>query len=150
MYGVIQREWALFVCLVILCCVIPQSSWPQNADEEPSAAADETAEEAQPKETSKSSGAANLINENQLLGLPLNGRSYSQLATLEAGVSDSSASSASRGVGGGSLSVSGSRNTSNHFLLDGTSIMNSLNQLPKSAAGVQLGSDTVLDRKSVV
>ena len=83
------------------------------------------------------------ISESQLSGLPLNGRSYSQLATLQAGVSDSSASSASRGIGGGSLSMSGSRDISNHFLLDGTSIMNSGNQVPRSAAGVQLGSDTV-------
>ena len=43
-----------------------------------------------------SGSKANLINENQLVGLPLNGRSYSQLATLEAGVSDPSAASASR------------------------------------------------------
>ncbi|OFW04497.1 MAG: hypothetical protein A3G20_04625 [Acidobacteria bacterium RIFCSPLOWO2_12_FULL_59_11] len=87
--------------------------------------------------------AANLISESQLLGLPLNGRSYSQLATLQAGVSDSSAASASRGVGGGNLSVSGSRNSSNHFLLDGTTIMTAGNSVPRSAAGVQLGSDTV-------
>src|SRR5437867_12449497 len=49
------------------------------------------------------------ISESQLAGLPLNGRSYSQLATLQAGVSDSSAGSSSRGVGGGSLTVAGSR-----------------------------------------
>ena len=94
-------------------------------------------------EESSSRQETGRISESQLSGLPLNGRSYSQLATLQAGVSDSSASSASRGVGGGNLSVSGSRATSNHFLLDGTSIMNATNQVPRSAAGVQLGSDTV-------
>ena len=91
-----------------------------------------------------SSSTANRISESQLAGLPMNGRSYSQLATLQAGVSSESAgSSASRGVGGGGLNVSGSRSTSNSFLLDGTNIMNTENQVPRSAAGVQLGSDSI-------
>lgn len=93
---------------------------------------------------SSSSTKAQLINENLLVGLPLNGRSYTQLATLEAGVSDSSATSASRGVGGGNLTVSGGRNVANTFLLDGTNIMDTGNRAPRSAAGVQLGSDAVL------
>lgn len=92
----------------------------------------------------QSSPAAQQINESQLVGLPLNGRSYSQLATLQAGVADTSGAAASRGVGGGSLTMSGSRSTSNNFLLDGTNIMDSNNQVPRSAAGVQLGSDAVL------
>jgi hypothetical protein len=88
---------------------------------------------------------AEQISETQLSGLPLNGRSYSQLATLQAGVSDPSAGSASRGGGSGSLTVVGGRSTSNTFLLDGTNIMDAQNQVPRSAAGVQLGSDTVLE-----
>lgn len=91
----------------------------------------------------KTPAASSQINENQLVGLPLNGRSYSQLATLEASVTDTSATNASRGTGGGSLTVSGSRATSNNFLLDGTNIMDSDNKVPRSAAGVQLGSDAV-------
>lgn len=90
------------------------------------------------------SNATSLIDESQLAGLPLNGRSYSQLATLQAGVSDPSSGSASRGGGSGSLTVAGGRSTSNVFLLDGTNIMNLDNQVPRSAAGVQLGSDAVL------
>ncbi len=93
---------------------------------------------------SASGGKVELINESLLAGLPLNGRSYTQLATLEAGVSDSSAASASRGVGGGNLTVSGSRSFANTFLLDGTNIMDTGNRAPRSAAGVQLGSDAVL------
>ena len=80
----------------------------------------------------------------QLVGLPLNGRSYSQLATLQAGVSDPSAEQSSRGGGGGNLTVSGGRASSNNFLLDGTNIMDTDNRVPRSAAGVQLGSDAVL------
>ena len=89
------------------------------------------------------SQTANLISQNQLIGLPLNGRSYSQLATLQSDVTDTAAGSASRGTGGGSLTMAGGRPLSNNFLLDGTSIMNAENQLPRSAAGVQLGSDAV-------
>ncbi len=91
-----------------------------------------------------SSATTNRISESQLVGLPLNGRSYTQLATLEAGVSDTTAASSSRGIGGGGLTISGGRRTSNVFLLDGTNIMNLRNEAPRSAAGVQLGSDAVL------
>ncbi len=100
-----------------------------------------------PEPDSKPVGAqsnAGVIDESQLVGLPMNGRSYSQLATLQSGVSDPSAGSASRGTGGGGLTVAGGRPISNNFLLDGTSIMDTDNQVPRSAAGVQLGSDSVL------
>ena len=96
-----------------------------------------------PAEIGSLATAAQQINESQLVGLPLNGRSYSQLATLQAGVTDTSGAATSRGVGGGSLTVSGGRSTSNNFLLDGTNIMDPNNQVPRSAAGVQLGSDAV-------
>ena len=85
----------------------------------------------------------NLVSEEQLAGLPLNGRSYSQLATLQSGVSDSSAGGGSRGVGGGNLTVAGGRSNSNTYLLDGTNIM-SYDNSARSAAGVLLGSDGVL------
>ena len=84
------------------------------------------------------------IDASQLVGLPLNGRSYSQLATLQAGVSDPTTANTSRGTSGGGLTVSGGRSTSNVFLLDGTNIMNTDNRVPQSAAGVQLGSDAAL------
>ena len=96
--------------------------------------------------TDRESSAINAgqISESQLVGLPLNGRSYSQLATLQAGVSDPFAGSSSRGGGSGGLTVAGGRSTSNAFLLDGTNIMDTANQVPQSAAGGQLGSDAVL------
>ncbi|MBI4464886.1 MAG: TonB-dependent receptor [Acidobacteria bacterium] len=77
------------------------------------------------------------------MGLPLNGRSYSQLATLQVGVADAAAEQSSRGGGGGSMTVTGGRFFSNNFLLDGTNIMDTSNLVPRSAAGVQLGSDAV-------
>lgn len=137
-YGI--RTLRLVIAVLVAQLLFVFQCWPQQSSD--GRKKDDVA--AENKETAKTSAASpNLINENQLLGLPLNGRSYSQLATLEAGVSDPSSSSASRGVSGGNLSVSGSRSTSNHFLLDGTTIMNAENQVPRSAAGVQLGSDTI-------
>ena len=100
-------------------------------------------QEARRNAAGSSATSAKLITESQLVGLPLNGRSYSQLATLQAGVSDPASESASRGGGGGSLTVAGGRSSSNNFLLDGTNIMNTDNRVPRSAAGVQLGSDAV-------
>src|SRR5206468_3687813 len=84
-----------------------------------------------------------LIDESLLVGMPLNGRSYTQLVTLDGGVSDPSSASASRGVTSANLTFSGSRSTSNSYLLDGTNIMDAQNRVPLSAAGVQLGSDSV-------
>ncbi|OFV96506.1 MAG: hypothetical protein A3H28_06225 [Acidobacteria bacterium RIFCSPLOWO2_02_FULL_61_28] len=90
-----------------------------------------------------SSTTGNLIRESQLAGLPLNGRSYSQLATLQSSVSDTATTSSSRGTGGGYLNIAGGRGFSNNFLLDGTSILDTENEVPRSAAGVQLGSDAI-------
>ena len=90
-----------------------------------------------------STATTNRISESQLAGLPLNGRSYSQLATLQSGISDPFGGSAQRGGGSGGLTVAGGRSTSNVFLLDGTNIMNVENRVPRSAAGGQLGSDAV-------
>ena len=114
----------------------------ENPETTPSTAQRGTETTARPAAAnSQSSGQ---ISESQLAGLPLNGRSYSQLATLQAGVTDTSAGSGSRGVGGGSLTIAGGRSVSNNFLMDGTNIMDAENQAPRSAAGVQLGSDAVL------
>jgi len=98
-----------------------------------------------PQASPPSPAASEQISAIQLAGLPLNGRSYNQLATLQAGVSDPSGGSSSRGGGSGNLTVVGGRGTSNNFLLDGTNVMDSDNEVPRSAAGVQLGSDAVFE-----
>jgi len=128
-----------------------QPSWAQEkpdaairAATAPEQGSQGTADQAKKEAANAAPGAGSgTISESQLVGLPLNGRSYSQLATLQSGVSDPFAGSASRGTGSGGLTVAGGRPTSNSFLLDGTSIMDSDNQVPRSAAGVQLGSDAV-------
>lgn len=130
-----------------------ESSGPASAEpvagaeteEDPRAAGEVPIAEPEAAPTQAASSPAEQISEIQLSGLPLNGRSYNQLATLQAGVSDPSGGSASRGGGSGSLTVVGGRSTSNNFLLDGTNIMDAQNQVPRSAAGVQLGSDAVFE-----
>jgi hypothetical protein len=94
---------------------------------------------------SSPSAKTSLIDQSLLVGMPLNGRSYTQLVTLDAGVSDPSSASASRGTTSANLTFSGSRSSSNSYLLDGTNIMDAQNRVPLSAAGVQLGSDSVLE-----
>jgi hypothetical protein len=138
MVGLLCKDLPMVLAFLILQVFLPPVEL--NAQErEPSArGGKDGAAESTP------SAKPNLINENLLTGLPLNGRSYTQLVTLEAGVSDASSASSSRGVSGGSLTVSGSRSSSNTFLLDGTNILDSQNRPPRSAAGVQLGSDSVL------
>ena len=105
---------------------------------------DENRAEAELQQDREPTRTASRISPDQLAGLPLNGRSYTQLATLQAGISDPTAASGSRGIGGGSLTVAGGRSFTNNFLLDGTNIMDTENTPPRSAAGVQLGSDAVL------
>ncbi|MBI4458892.1 MAG: TonB-dependent receptor, partial [Acidobacteria bacterium] len=105
-------------------------------------------EESAPAAASESASQApsrsgRVINESELTGLPLNGRSVSQLATLEAGVNESATDTRQGRSGGGNLTVSGGRAAWNNFLLDGTNINNSENTVPRSAAGGQLGADAL-------
>ena len=78
-----------------------------------------------------------------LVGLPMNGRSYTQLLTLQAGVSDPSGGGRQGGQSS-SITVSGGRGEWNAFMLDGTDINGTDNRVPRSAAGGQLGADAVL------
>lgn len=133
----VMRFVRIAFCLAVISSLFPAFGQQQSSSGSGSGAAAEKSATAPPSGGSQ-------ISEAELVGLPMNGRSYSQLATLQAGVTDSSSASASRGGGSGSINVVGGRASSNNFLLDGTNIMNTENQVPRSAAGVQLGSDAVL------
>ncbi|MDM7923048.1 MAG: carboxypeptidase regulatory-like domain-containing protein [Pyrinomonadaceae bacterium] len=69
----------------------------------------------------ETSGRGQVIQREQITALPLNGRSYANLALLSPGVRESHTNSA---VGGGgreaAFNVNGLRATVNNFLLDGT------------------------------
>ena len=93
------------------------------------------------------SGAiSGLVSAREIRDLPLNGRSFQQLALLQTGVQ--AALAAGNDVIGGrapKISINGARPEQNNFLLDGTDINNVYNKTPGSAAGVLLGVDAVLE-----
>src|SRR2546428_10325351 len=93
-----------------------------------------------------SAAMSGLVNDKQIRDLPLNGRSFQQLALLQTGVTPALAAG-SDVVGGRTpkISVNGARPEHNNFLLDGTDINNVYNKTPGSVAGVLLGVDGVLE-----
>ena len=87
-----------------------------------------------------------LVGEREIRDLPLNGRSFQQLALMQPGVQ--AALAAGNDVVGGrtpKISINGTRPEMNSFLLDGTDISNVYNKTPGSAAGVLLGVEAVLE-----
>lgn len=87
---------------------------------------------------------SSLVNSKTIEDLPLNGRNYVQLITLQPGVTQQTALHNDIVVGTGlKLSVAGGRVTANRFLLDGTDINDQADTTPGSAAGVSLGIDAL-------
>jgi len=89
---------------------------------------------------------SSLVTQEQIRDLPLNGRSFEQLALLQPGVTGALAAG-SDAVGGRTpkISINGARPEQNNFLLDGTDINNVYNKTPGSVAGVLLGVEAVLE-----
>jgi hypothetical protein len=90
-----------------------------------------------------------VISSNTIVELPLNGRSWTDLATLQPGVSSiraivsvSSTDRLGRGLGE-QLSIAGGRPQQNTYLLDGININDYSNQAPGSILGGNLGADAV-------
>ena len=84
-----------------------------------------------------------LINEEQIKNLPLNGRSFIELANLTPGVQLTNQGGRSTSTGfGQKISVNGSRYTQNLFTLDGTMMNDQFNQAG-SASGNMLGVEAV-------
>jgi Carboxypeptidase regulatory-like domain/TonB-dependent Receptor Plug Domain len=91
----------------------------------------------------RSSSTGALISQEQIAGLPLNGRSFIELANLTPGVqlTDNGGRSTSTGFGA-KLSVNGSRYTANLFTIDGTALNDQFNQAG-SASGNVLGVEAI-------
>src|ERR1035441_938722 len=91
-----------------------------------------------------------VVNANTVRELPLNGRSWTDLATLQAGVSaihtqpDFSAGTdrGNRGFGQ-QLTISGARPQQNNYRLDGVSLNDYANGAPGSVLGGSLGVDAI-------
>lgn len=106
---------------------------------------DEVTVTAEAPHVNTTSGAlSGLVSDTQIRELPLNGRSFQQLALLQTGVT--AALAAGNDVVGGrapKISINGARPEQNNFLLDGTDINNVYNKTPGSSAGVLLGVEAV-------
>jgi hypothetical protein len=93
-----------------------------------------------------SAALSGLVTKQEIRDLPLNGRSFQQLALLQTGVAAALAAG-NDPVGGRTpkISINGARPEQNNFLLDGTDINNVYNKTPGSVAGVLLGVEAVLE-----
>ena len=93
-----------------------------------------------------SAALSGLVTKQEIRDLPLNGRSFQQLALLQTGVTPALAAG-NDPVGGRTpkISINGARPEQNNFLLDGTDINNVYNKTPGSVAGVLLGVEAILE-----
>lgn len=91
-----------------------------------------------------------VVEQKQILELPLNGRSFTELATLQAGavVSQTGGVSVSQGYGS-KISIGGGRFTSNLFMLDGTVLNDSYNSAGSAAGGVVSGVEAIREFKVI-
>src|SRR5262245_49690275 len=99
-------------------------------------------------ESPASSSAAGNVSSSTVLDSPLNGRDWTQLATLQAGVTGVQTGTAEGGGNmergfGAALSISGARPDQNSYRLDGVSINDYSNGAPGSVLGDNLGVDAV-------
>src|SRR5207244_8339951 len=87
-----------------------------------------------------SGAVSGLVDEKQMRDLPLNGRSFQQLALLQPGVNSVTAGG-SDPVGGRTpkISINGMRPELSSFLLDGTDIIDVFNKNPGSVGGLVVG-----------
>jgi hypothetical protein len=92
----------------------------------------------------KSATLSGLVEGNTVRTLPLNGRSFDQLALLNPGVTSYNLGGQNVQNGSGlKMSISGARPESIYFMLDGTNILDHSNFTPGSAAGNNLGVDAI-------
>jgi hypothetical protein len=93
-----------------------------------------------------------VVNQATIVQLPLNGRDWTSLATLQPGVTSVASLQISSGPGptrdlikglGTQLSISGTRPEQNDYRLDGISIDDNTNGVPGSALGLSLGVDAI-------
>jgi len=90
-----------------------------------------------------------LVNDQQISGLPLNGRNYIDLSLRQAGISQNKNNGQFGGMIGTVVSSDGAPAISNNFLLDGTSLVNQTGWGSASMAGTTLGLDGIQEYKVV-
>ncbi|MBI2821958.1 MAG: carboxypeptidase regulatory-like domain-containing protein, partial [Acidobacteria bacterium] len=91
-----------------------------------------------------SSTIAGLVDDKKIRDLPLNGRSFSDLVTLQMGAVPQTLGVKNAASGFGlKIAVSGARPSENSFLLDGNFVNDALNNTPAGATGLFLGVETL-------
>lgn len=92
-----------------------------------------------------------LVDGRSIRSLPLNGRSWDQLALIQPGVTVASPGAVTGNQfnygTGKRFSVGGQRQTSNLFLMDGTDVNDAANSTPGGASGTNLGMETIEEFK---
>src|SRR6266436_10028869 len=109
-----------------------------------------TITEEAPLVESTTSAMSSLVDERTIRDLPLNGRSWDNLALLQPGIVSVGAGQGSAAFDFGTgtrFNVNGSRAYANSFMLDGTDINDHANGTPGGSAGTNLGVDGVQEFK---
>lgn len=89
---------------------------------------------------------AGLVDDKKIRDLPLNGRSFTQLALLQTGVTVYGSADSNPVAGTGvKFSVNGGRPNNNNFMLDGVNIADSGGSTPGGATGQNLGVEAILE-----
>ncbi|MBI3895965.1 MAG: TonB-dependent receptor [Acidobacteria bacterium] len=92
------------------------------------------------------STVADLVTETQMRQLPLNGRSFTDLAAIQPGVIADIGAPQSAFKGGGRMVMNGARPQQSLYMLDGVEITDAINNTPPvSVMGQTLGVDTILE-----
>jgi hypothetical protein len=106
---------------------------------------------APPLVESTTASLGSLVDDQSIRSLPLNGRSWDQLALIQPGVTLSSPGQVAGNQfnygTGKRFSVGNQRPSTNLFLLDGMDMSDQANGTPGGAAGTNLGVDTILEFK---
>jgi len=89
---------------------------------------------------------ANLVTPEQITELPLNGRSFAELAIMQPGVAPARTQLKYLFAGMGTkLSIAGVRPDVGSFLLDGLDLSNNTGTLPTGTSGLFMGVDTIAE-----
>jgi hypothetical protein len=123
-----------------------------NANLKPGSTAEEVIVTGQPPDVDLTSSAlSGVVEGKEVRQLPLNGRSWTDLAALTPGVTTiqtqppvTASDRPKRGLGG-QLSISGGRPQQNSYLLDGININDYSNAGPGSVLGGNLGVDAIAE-----
>ena len=96
-----------------------------------------------------SGSLGDLMNEQQVSDLPVNGRNYINLTLLQPGVQENRGGRGSTGAPGTWISVNGAPIRSNNFLLDGAPVVSDTGGTTGGATGATLGIEGIREWKIV-